>query len=577
MWQKGGEMEKNRRQIQNQPRARYWLDTLLVIVLLAIGLGVRWLYLEAVVFPPLDDPAFYLTSAENLVSGRGLVVDVLWSYQTRFPTVTHPSHEHWMPLTTGLIAAALALQRAVPTLPEALESMLRAGQLPGLLLGSLLVPLTYILGRRALPGGEGNRWTALGAGLLVAANATLGYQAGSADSTAPFALFAAWALAAGIRRPGDEGSYMGVGLLIALAYLTRADGILLLVAIPLAWWLLPVPARPAVELPDRPAARLAWDLWPREEGSEKAWQRVVGPSLANVLDLVVAFVLLVGPWLVRNYLAFGTPLPGSVLSQAWLGDYVDSFNYQAPPTWETLLAGGWPAILAQRGQAMVHNSGVFLTSTFPWGLLALPGLWLLRREWAFYPPLVYGVLLFLVATLLFPASSVSGTLYHSLGAVVPFLALAAMYAVQQGARRLGRNRNLAPPLLAAVTAGLLVLAGAQVVRTLPAVTARHEAEKEQFQTAASWLDQHAAPGDVIMTTQPYTLNYASGHPCIILPGNETPEAAWEAAQRYKARFLIVTQSFGQYPQILHDQPDPRFRLVEATETTEFYEIVGGQP
>jgi hypothetical protein len=77
-----------------------------------------------------------------------------------------------------------------------------------------------------------------------------------------------------------------------------------------------------------------------------------------------------------------------------------------------------------------------------------------------------------------------------------------------------------------------------------------------------------------MTTQPYTLNYVSQHPTIVLPGSEGPDAAWEAAQRYGARFLIITQSFGQYPQILHDQPDPRFRLLEATGTTEYYEIAG---
>ena len=580
-------MGKSQRQTQKQPKTNYWLDLLLVIVLLTIGLGVRWLYVQAVVFPPLDDPAFYLTSAQNLVSGRGLVVDVLWSYQVHFSGVTHPSHEHWMPLTTGLIAAAFALQRAAPAV---LESTLRAGQLPGLILGGLLVPLTYVFGRRALPKGKepglslskgkepglslskGNRWVALGAALLVAANATMSYQSASADSSAPYALLAAWALAVAVRRPGDEGSYLGTGLLVALAYLTRADGLLLLLAIPLAWWLLPVPARPLVELPDKPAAKLAWDYWPREKGSEEAWRHTVGPSLSHVLDMAVAFILLVAPWLGRNYLAFGTLLPGSVLSQAWLNDYVDTFNYLAHPTWQTLLAQGWPAILAQRGQALLHNGGVFLLSTFPWGLLALPGLWLLRREWAFFPPLVYSLLLFLVTAILFPTSSVSGTFYHSLGAVVPFLALAAVYAVQQGAQRLGKNRKRVASVFAAVVAGLLLLAGGQVALALPTVAERHQAEKGQFEAAAGWLAEHVAPDDVVMTSQPYTLHYASGQPCIVLPGNEAPDAAWEAAQRYGAQFLVITQSFGQYPQVLHERPDPRFRPLEHLESTEIYEI-----
>ncbi|NIV32987.1 MAG: hypothetical protein GWN58_27150, partial [Anaerolineae bacterium] len=66
----------------------------------------------------------------------------------------------------------------------------------------------------------------------------------------PYALLAAGALAVAVRRPGERGGYLAAGLLIALAFLTRVDALLLLVAVPLAWWLLPLPARQAVEIPD---------------------------------------------------------------------------------------------------------------------------------------------------------------------------------------------------------------------------------------------------------------------------------------------------------------------------------------
>jgi hypothetical protein len=560
-----------------------WTDLWIALALLAIALLVRLVYARAVVFPPLDDPAFYLTTAKNLVTGHGLEVDALWSYQTLFPSVTHPSHEHWMPLTTGIIAAAFAL----------LKPSLEVGQLPGLILGALLAPLTYIVGRRDLPGSvkpvlhvsstgkadwsEGNRWISLGAGLLIAINATLNYQSASADSSAPFALLAAWALASTVQRIGKQGGYFGVGLVIGLAYLTRADGFLLLLAVFPAWLKLPGPARFLAKLPDKPAAQVVQNDWRRERGSEQDWRHTVDPRFAGLLEMGLAFVLVVVPWLVRDYLAFGTPLPGSLLSQAWLTDYVDTFNYWSHPNWETLLAQGWPALLAQRSQALLHDGRVFLLSTFPWGVLSLPGLWLLRRAGSFFSSSVYGLLLFFVLAIAFPVASMSGTFYHSLGAVMPFLALAAMFVARQGIHRLTSNRKLATTIFSAVTAGLLVLAGAQVTTALPAVAARHLTEKEQFEAVAGWLAEHSALGDVVMTSQPYTLNYASGHPCIVLPGNEPPDAAWEAAQRYGARFLVITQTFGHYPQILHDQPDPRFRLLEGTGTTEIYAIGEKQP
>ncbi len=554
----------------NRSETWHWADPILALLLLIIALAVRWPYVRAVAFPPLDDPAFYLTTAQNVVTGRGLEVDVLWSYHIPFPSVTHPSHEHWMPLTTGLIAAAFALQRAVGGV---LAPSLLIGQLPGLLLGAMLAPLTYLIGRRALPGGRRNRWVSLGAALLVAVNATLGYQSASADSSAPFALLAAWALALALHRPGERGSYFGVGMLLGLAYLTRSDGLLLLLTVPLAWWLLPAPARPLTGLPDNPAARQAWELWPRQEGSEKDWARALGPTLANLLDLFVVFGLVVAPWLVRNYLAFGTPLPGSVLSQMWLTDYVDTFNFATHPTWQTWLAQGWQALLAQRGQALSREGGVFLLATFPWGLLALPGGWLLRREWPFFPALVYGALLFFGLALVFPVSARAGTFYHSLGAVMPFLALAAVYALQRGLQRLWKQPQKAGFALTVVLIGLLTLSGVQVFQSLTAVRARHQAEQAQFEAAAAWLARHAAPGDVVMTTQPYTLNYVSGCPAIVLPGNEPPDAAFQAAQRYNARWLVITQTFGRYPQQLREQPDPRFRLLEDNEQFQVYAVL----
>lgn len=556
------------------PMARSGLDLILLIFLFVASLGVRWLYARAVVFPPIDAPAFYLTTAENVVMGRGLVIDALWSYQVPFPNVTHPSHERRMPLTTAVIAAAFAIKRAFT---GAWETSLATGQLPGLIFGALLAPLTYLFGRRALPQGLGNRWLSLGAALLIAVNATLAYQSATADSTAPFALLAAGALAVSVRRSGERGGYLGAGLLIALAFLTRVDGLLLLLAVPLAWWLLPLPARPPVEIPDTPAGRLVWDLWPRQMPAREDRPHATGPGLRHLVDLIVAFALIAAPWLVRNYLTFGTPLPGSILSQAWLANYIDNFNYLSLPTLETWLAQPWSVLLDQRLDALAYSARLLLLGTFPWGVLALSGMWLLRRESLFLPFLVYGLLLLFGMALAFPVAVLSGSLYHTFGAVMPYLALAAAYSIYRGGQLLSRKPRLAEMAWAAIAISLLLLAGWQGLQSLPPVTERHLEEQERFQAAADWLSQNAAPDAVIMTNQAYSLNYASGHPCIALPGSEPPDSAWQAAQRYGARYLVVTQPFGLYPEILMAQPDPRFRLMTETQGSQIYQIGGGQP
>jgi hypothetical protein len=532
------------------------LDLFLAVALLGLGLSLRWPYLQAVIFPPLDDPAFYLTTGKNLADGRGLTVDVLWSYQIPFPSVTHPSHEHWMPLTSGLVASTSAFQRV---LDQGMSFPFPAGQIPGWILGSLLVPLTYLLGRRTLPSSSMNRVLAAGSALLVALSATLSYQSASADSSAPYALLAACALVLAMRHPRRLRHTLGAGLLLGLAYLTRSDGLLLVVAIAIAWWLLP--------------SSVGWRPDTAQLHSPARWShRIAASRLANSAFLGLVFAAIVAPWLVRNVLAFGTPLPSSVLNQAWLTDYVDTFNFLAQPAFETWLAQGWPAILTQRAEALAHNSGVFLSLTFPWGLMALPGLWLMARQRIFVLPTLYAGVLFLVTAIAFPVSSISGTFYHSLAAVTPFLAVAASYAVYKGLHFFLRKPLLARTASASVMTGLLILGGFQFLSALPTVSERHRKEAAQFRAAAQWLAQNAYPGDVIMTTQPYTLYYASGHPTIVLPGNEPPDSAWDAAQRYGARYLVITQVFGHYPTILHEQPDSRFRLLSTVEGNEIYEI-----
>jgi hypothetical protein len=226
---------------------------------------------------------------------------------------------------------------------------------------------------------------------------------------------------------------------------------------------------------------------------------------------------------------------------------------------------------------LLHNGQVLLGNTLAWGLVALPGLWLLRREWPFFPALVYGLVLSIGLAIVFPISSMAGAFERSLGAVMPFLALAAAYAIQRAVEPFARHRRLVIALSVGMVLALLAVSGILVNRDLVITSDRNQRDQAQFEAAAEWLAQNASPGDVVMTPQTYRLNYASGHPTIALPGNEPPNAAWEAAQRYSARYLIITQPWGQYPQTLQDQPDLRFRLVAVIDTTQIYEIGGGQP
>ena len=65
--------------VSNQKGPWISIDLSLCVLLFAVALVIRLFLAARIVFPPLDDPSFYIQTARNIVVGRGLVIDVTWS------------------------------------------------------------------------------------------------------------------------------------------------------------------------------------------------------------------------------------------------------------------------------------------------------------------------------------------------------------------------------------------------------------------------------------------------------------------------------------------------------------------
>jgi len=481
-----------------------------MVGLFLLALVVRVWLASAVTFPPLDDPAFYLTTARNVAAGRGLMVDALWSYQSQPDAISHPSHEHWMPLPTLLMALSMTL----------FGPSLSSGQIPGLLLGAALAPLTYLIGRKA-----GLRPALAGtAGLLLVINGTIAYQSASTDSATIFAFLGASALFLA----GEERWPALVGVLVGLGYLTRSDGILLAPAVVWLWWV---------------------------QAPEKRIRLLGAAALGGFLTLL--------PWIIRNLKAFDTPLPGSAFSMIGLTNYMQIFAYpfNRPVASVSKLWG-------VRRQALLHNGRTFFLHTFAWGLFGIVPKSIDKRIRIFF---YYFVILFVVTALLFPVPTLSGTFYHSLGAAMPGLALAAVITINDGLASLARRRSVQRSYIELALGALLVFAVAQLAMIRPAITTRHTAEREQFADIASWLEKNLASDTPVMTTQPYTLNWVTERSTIVLPPNDAPLAASQAARRYGVQYLIITQIWQDYPAVLNTSND--WQLVTDLGASQVYELI----
>ncbi len=496
-----------------------WISLALFVVAFALRL---WLALQ-LPFPPLDDPAFYVQTARNVAAGRGLVSDVIYNYWLPYNAISHPSHEYWMPLTTLAMAGFIKVW----------GDSLFVAQLPGLLSSALLPVFTYLLGRRIWPR---QPWLSILAALLIVPGAIPLYQAAAADSMALYTLLGASALAVGaVAIEQHRVKWAGVaGLLCGLSYLTRSHGSLL----PIALGLVGIVA-----------------LW-RE-------RRLLVKLLA--IGAAGYFVVVI-PWWLRNLLVFGSaqPIPLVALASAVNGG--EWYNYGALPSPATLLSQGWGTIIGLRWSAMIHNLGVALLFTFPYGVIGLPVM-LLKRGILFRVCAVYFLLLWLGISWLIPTSSQTGSFYHSVGVILPWVALGFMLAlwrlVQQ--RRLRLMSTVLYALVLSLVIGQSFIASAAII-------ADTRVNLNRFEAIAGWLRANVPPDQPILTTQAHTLNYASGYPTLSVPVAQDVSVLRQVADRYGVRYAIITERNGQYPQAL-ERPEARARLIVELSDAQIYELL----
>ncbi len=517
-------------------RREAWLTALGVFV---VALAVRAAAASMIGFPKPEDTAYYVGVARNLVEGRGLISDAIWSYGTPPLAFPRPAFEVWLPLPSLLAAIPLALSGARAPIP--LETAMRAAQVMSTVAGALLAVLAWRLGAdvaagRGLPTGRA-RTLALGAGLTAAVYLPLVLHAALPDSTMLFGVLALGACLLMTRILRDprgarvrDPRLLGLGLLLGAAALTRNEAAWLA----LAWlW-------------------LAWRL----HGQTRAVRgRLVG--IAAVVALAVF-----GPWAARDWLAFGNPLPGQALSNALSVTGLDIFAWRDPPTLARYLAVGPGGLLDMRLTGLGHNLGsVLLFLGVPVSLIGLAALPWQARDGALRPLVIVGMVTFLVTALVFPVSTTWGTFLHAAAPVHVLLIVAGLGTLDAAlaalGRRLGWTRPVAwlGPLLAVVASALFTAAILPGFGTGASTTERTYRELGEQMAAAGIPLDGSAP---IIADGPIWLAETARVPTLALP-DEPPGDVLDLAAHFGAQWLIVTSpDHGQWPAVL-DGPDPAAR------------------
>jgi hypothetical protein len=491
-----------------------------VALVFAVALVVRAATAMLIVFPKPEDTAYYVGVARNLLEGRGLVSDAIWSFHTEPLTFPKAAFEVWLPLPTWLAAGSMAI----------FGMSFTAAQVPFVIIGALVPVLAWRLAadvaqERGLPTGRA-RTLALGTGLTTAVYLPLLLHSALPDSTMPFAVLALAACLLMTRIVRDprgarltDPRLIGLGVVLGLTALTRNEAV----------WL-----------------ALTWVLVAWLTNGTTVAERVRMIGVAGVVALVVF-----APWMVRNMEVFGSPLPGQAITNAFSITGFDIFAWNDPPTLSRYLAVGPAALLEMRVVGISHNLfSVLLVPGFPVAFIGLVGLpWAVRGA-AVRPVVLVSLMTFLVTSLVFPVATTWGTFLHAAGPVHVLLVLSAMLLLDAAFEWLSIRRGWTRPVawlgaLLGVVSSLLM--SAAILPTFGAgsreTATLYDELGARMAAAGRPLDASAGP---VISNFPIWIAETQRIYALALP-DEPPEDVLDMAASFPGtRYLVLIAPAGEH-------------------------------
>ena len=478
-----------------------------LFLLLCLALITRLLTALPLTNPPYMDAYYYTAGAYRLADGHGLAEPFLWHYLDDPTGIPHPGFLYWMPLPSILAAPFVALWG---------RSFL-AAQLPFILLSALLPLVSYSVAWQI----AGSRRHAWAAGLLTLFSGFFTPFWVLPETFAPFALFGSLALWLAARQ-SKWAAALACGLLVGLAHLTRADGLLLL---------------PVVAL----ASILTFDVSPPTHHVSRFTFHV-----SRFTFTLLGYLLVMAPWFIRNISLIGAPLSPAGTKTLWLTDYDDLFCYNCDLSLRSYLAWGWPNILHSKLFALWTNFQRLLAEDFMVFLLpfSIVGLYRLRRRPPFTLALIYLLLIYTVHSLAFTFPGWRGGLFHSSGALLPFLHAAALDGLDASVRWVARRRrgwNLRQAQTV-FSVGFVALAVLLSLYGLFSKLPAWNNSEQIYSTVGDWLTARSVPSDtVVMARNPPGFWYHTARPAVVVPNNGV-DGLLDVAQRYHVAYLLLDQN-----------------------------------
>jgi hypothetical protein len=497
-------------------------SSIIIIIVFLTALIIRLLLAIKSCHPGHGDSSFYFTLAQNIVNGRGFVIDYIWQYLTIPADITHNAIEFWMPLSSVIMAAAMAIG----------GKSLFVALIPGIISGMLIPVIVYSWSRNF----SDSRFVQIGSAGLTLFLPTLVAFSIITDSTVYYVLFVSVALLFMAKAQQKPVFYLCSAAFIGLAHLTRQDSILLL----------PVLLLMIFFGSHRTTAKLRWFF----------------------LALIV-YVAVFSPVWISNFKQFGAPLSPGPSKAMFVTNHEDLYSYGKDLSWHGYLRWGINNMIGSRAKAAADNIKILYDSASgPILILALTGLiglfysgeW--RNRWRLYlPPILYALVLIFFYSIIVPFNAEGGAFHRSVLSICPFLIIMAVDFVYSQFS----SKKTAVVLIWLIGFYLLGYSSMLSVNLVK----KHNLLSAQMNELKTVLKQHIVEGreTVVMTRNPWEVHYSTGLKTLQIPNNDS-DTIYKVAKRFGADFLILP---GQRPALdclLNDSCfDSRFRKLTGIPNT----------
>jgi hypothetical protein len=515
------------------------------IILFAVGLIVPFTISRFQSLPGYMDADYYYAGGIQLATGKGFNEPYLWNYLDNPQSLPHPSHTYWMPLASIVSAAGMWISG---------QTGYESGRLPFILLSAcvplLTAALAFSLSRKTL--------LAMVSGLLSVFALYYSPFMPVPDNYAIFMLSGGTFLLLAPRP--QKWIPIALGALAGLMTLARSDGLL---------WL------------GLAGLTVMWKSQIKEDGVRntfKEWFRLIVP--AGMLA-VVGYLLIMGPWHLRNIDLFGSFLAPGGGRLLWLENYNQTFIYPAELiTREGFLKAGWDAAIQDRLAAFGSNFGNAIGAQGELFLLPfiIIGLWHLRNDVRTKITITGWLLLLAVMTIIFPFAGSRGSFFHSGAAFQPYWWAVAPLGLDAVVTLGYEKKKITDPNLRIVTQiSLVLIAFIATAYLVFGHTIEGGGKKEDRiypSVEQKLLDNGISPTDVVIVRNPPGYFISTSRSAIVLPfGGES--AILAVAKKFHARYLIIEKD-GTYAAIqkLYDEPqsNPSFKYIGEVDGARLYQI-----